>query len=198
MSKELGYSATLTGASFLLYELKQLLKLKKQGLSDTELKKKVIEENIFEYKASSSLKRIVPSVIRRANVLDDYLQEKVLNSPIDEAKIINLYAIMKTDRLFFEFMQEVIQEKLDTNNYLFEKKDLNVYFVSKAEQDEKIAKWTELTNDKLKQVYLRLLYEAGLLRDKNSGELNRLFIDEEIKRHLSSIGDSMYLKAMGE
>jgi Putative inner membrane protein (DUF1819) len=198
MPKELGYSATLTGASFLLYELKQLLKLKQQGLSDAELKKKVIEENTFDYKVPSSLKRIVPSVIRRANVLDDFLQEKVLNSPIDEAKIINLYAIMKTDRLFFDFMQEVIQEKLDTNNYLFEKKDLNVFFVSKAEQDEKISKWTELTNDKLKQVFIKLLYEAGLLRDKKSGELNRLFIDEEIKRHLSSIGDSMYLKAMGE
>ncbi|MFE8698273.1 DUF1819 family protein [Cytobacillus sp. FJAT-53684] len=198
MTKELEYSATLTGASFLLYELKQVLKLKKQGLSDAEIKKKVIEENIFEYKYTSSLKRSVPSVIRRAVVLDEQLQEWVLSGPLDIGKIINLYAIMKTDRLFFEFMNEVLREKLEADNYLIEKKDLNVFFITKAEQDDKMAKWTELTINKLKQVYMKLLYEAGFLEDKKTGELSRVLIDEEIKRHLTYIGDSAYLKAMGE
>lgn len=198
MVKELEYSATLTGASFLLYELKQVLKLKRKGLSDAEIKKKVIEDNVFEYKVTSSLKRIVPSVIRRANVLDDQLKDWVLNSPLEVGKIINLYAIMKTDKLFFEFMNEVIREKLDANNYLLEKKDLNIFFITKAEQNEKMAKWTELTVNKLKQVYMKLLYEAGLLRDKQSGELSRLLFDEDIKRHLTYIGDTAYLKAMGE
>ncbi|MEQ2529581.1 DUF1819 family protein [Bacillaceae bacterium CLA-AA-H227] len=198
MTKELAYSATLTGASFLLYELKQVLKLKEQGLSDSEIKKKVIDENVFEYQVTSSLKRIVPSVIRRGNVLDETLQEWVLNSPLEVGKIINLYAIMKTDKLFFEFMYEVIKDKLDTNNYLLEKKDLNVFFTTKAEQDENMAKWTEQTINKLKQVYMKLLYEAGLLRDKKSGELNRLLIDQDFKNYLIHIGDTSYLKAMGE
>lgn len=198
MVKELEYSATLTGASFLLYELKQVLKLKRQGLSDAEIKKKVIEDNVFEYKVTSSLKRIVPSVIRRANVLDEQLRDWVLNSPLEFGKIINLYAIMKTDKLFFEFMNEVIREKLDANNYLIEKKDLNLFFMTKAEQNEKVEKWTELTVNKLKQVYIKLLYEAGLLRDKKSGELSSLLFDEDIKRHLTYIDDTAYLKAMGE
>ncbi|GAB6563738.1 DUF1819 family protein [Bacillus cereus group sp. Bc222] len=198
MVKGLEYSAALTGASFLLYELKQVLKLKKQGLSDAEIKKKVVEDNIFEYRTTSSLKRSLPSVIRRLNVIDDTLCDLLLESPLEVSKIINLYAIMKTDRLFFEFMKEVIQEKLEANNYLLEKKDLNIFFLSKTEQDEKVAKWTELTINKLKQVYIKLLLEAGLLRDKKSGELNRLLIDEELKRHFISIGDFSYLQAMGE
>lgn len=198
MAKELEYSATLTGASFLLYELKQVLKLKRQGLSEAEIKKKVIEDNVFEYQVTSSLKRSVPSVLRRANALDKSLQELVLNSPLEVGKIINLYAIMKTDKLFFEFMNEIIREKLEANNYLLEKKDLNGFFTVKEEQNEKMAKWTELTVNKLKQVYMKLLYEAGFLRDKKSGDLNRLLFDEEIKRHLTNIGDTAYLKAMGE
>lgn len=198
MTKELDYSATLTGASFLLYELKQVLKLKRENLSDSIIKRKVIDENVFDYQATPSLKRIVPSVLRRANVLDVYLQELVLNSPLEVGKIINLYAIMKTDKLFFEFMNELIREKLNTNNYLLEKKDLNIFFITKAEQNEKIANWTELTINKLKQVYIKLLYEAGVLRDKKTGELSRVLLDEDIKSHLKSIGDNVYLKAMGE
>jgi hypothetical protein len=135
MTKELDYSANLTGASFLFLELKQVLKLKKMGMSDVEIKKKVIEENVFQYQFPSSLKRIVPSVIRRANVLDEVLEDFVLHGQLEMGKIINLYAIMKSDRLFFEFMNDVIREKLEANNYLLEKKDLNVFFISKAEQD---------------------------------------------------------------
>ncbi|WP_121614396.1 DUF1819 family protein [Mesobacillus foraminis] len=198
MTKELDYSATLTGASFLLYELKQVLKLKSKGLSEAEIKQKVIEDNVFEYKFTSSLKRIVPSVIRRAAALDERLQGWVLNGPLEEGKLINLYAIMKTDRLFYEFMNEVIREKLEANNYLLEKKDLNVFFISKMEQNMKMAKWTELTISKLKQVYMKLLYEAGLLKDKKTGELNRLLLDKGLKHHLEYIGDSSYLRAMGE
>jgi hypothetical protein len=198
MTKELNYSATLTGASFLFFELKQVLKLKRQGMPYGEIKKKVIGENIFEYQVTSSLKRIVPSVLRRATALDETLQELVLNSQLGTGKIINLYAIMKTDKLFFEFMNEIIREKLDSNNFLLEKKDLNVFFTTKAEQDEKLAKWTELTVNKLKQVYLKLLFEAGLLKDKKTGELNRLFFDDDIKRHLTNKGDRSYLRAMGE
>jgi hypothetical protein len=198
MTKELDYSANLTGASFLFFELKQVLKLKKEGIPDVDIKKKVIEENVFEYQVTSSLKRIVPSVIKRANCLDEFLQDMVLSSQLEVGKIINLYAIMKTDRLFFEFMNEVIREKLDGNNYLLEKKDLNIFFTVKAEQNEKIEKWTELTINKLKQVYMKILYEAGIVRDKKSGDLNRLLFDEDIKRHLTFIGDSEYIRAMGE
>jgi hypothetical protein len=198
MTKELEYSANLTGVSFLLHELKQVLKLKKKGLSDDDIKKKIIKDNIFEYKVTSSLKRIVPTIIRRANVLDESLQDLILSSPLEIGKIINLYAIMKTDRLFFEFMNEVIREKLNANNYLLEKKDLNVFFIEKAEQDEKLGKWSELTVNKLKQVYLKILYEAGFVRDKKSCDLNRLLFDDEIKRQITFIGDTAYLKAMGE
>ena len=109
MAKELEYSANLTGASFLFYELKQVLKLKKSGLSDQEIRVKVINENLFDCKGITSLKRTVPTVIKRANTLDEPLQEWVLIGPLEVGKIINLYTIMKTDKLFFEFMNEVIR-----------------------------------------------------------------------------------------
>lgn len=198
MTKELDYSATLTGASFSFLELKKVLKLKREGLKDSDIKKKVFEDNLFQYEVRTSMKSVFPSVMRRANVLDEELQQIVIEGQLEIGKMINLYAIMKTDKLFFEFMNEVVREKLEMSNYLLEKKDLNIFFIAKSEQNEKIAKWTENTIAKLKQVYLKLLYEAGMISDKKTGELNRLIIDERIKNHLNIIGDSAYLKAMGE
>jgi hypothetical protein len=121
-----------------------------------------------------------------------------LQDSLNSGKVINLYAIMKTDRLFFEFMNEVIREKLESDNYLFEKKDLNLYFASKAEQDSGVAGWTEQTVNKLKNVIQRILLESGILKDKKTGELGRLLMDERLKRHLIQIGDIAFVRAMGE
>jgi hypothetical protein len=198
MTKDLEYSAALTGASFSFLELKKVLKLKQQGLLDSEIRKKVFEENLFQYEVKTSMKSVFPSVMRRANALDDVLQQMVLESRLEMGKIINLYSIMKTDRLFFEFMNETVREKLEVNQYLLERKDINLFFTAKSEQNEKMAKWTEKTMAKLKQVYIKLLFEAGMVKDKKTGELSRLIMDDSLKFHLQTIGDYAYLRAMGE
>lgn len=197
MSKELLYGANLTGASFLFLELKQVIRLIEDGLSEKEIKEKILLDNIFQYEKTSSLKRMIPSLLKRASILDKDMQRMILEEPVDIGKTINLYAIMKTDLLFFEFMNEVIKEKLQTNDYMFEKKDINTYFTYKAEQDEKVAGFSEQTVNKLKQVFIRILLEVGILKDKRSGELNRLFLDDRIKEHLLRIGDKHFVRAMG-
>jgi hypothetical protein len=197
MPIELEYSANLTGASFLFFEFKQVIKLYQQGLSEKEIREKVIKENLFQYKHTSSLKRSLPSLIRRANVLDETLRQMLLEGQLETGKVITLYAIMKTDRLFFEFMNEIIAEKFAENNYVLEKKDLNIFFTYKAEQNEKIAGWTDKTVKKLKQVYNKILFESGILRDKKSGKLNKLLLDEDLKRHLIYLGDRVFVRAIG-
>lgn len=197
MISELQYSSSLTGASFLMYELKQVIGLKVQGLNDKETKQRVTEENLFQYKYESSIKRSLPSVLRRVNALDETLYQMVLEEPLETGKIINLYAIMKTDRLFFEFMDEVIKEKYESNNLLLETKDLNLYFTVKAEQDNKVAGFTEKTVAKLKQVFYKVLFESGILKDKKTGELSRILMDEDLKEYIIRIGDGQFVKAMG-
>lgn len=198
MTIELDYSATLTGASFMFYEFKQVVSLKEQGFTEQEIREKVLTENLFQYQVNASLKRSLPSVLRRASVLDDTLYKMVLEQSMESGKTINLYAIMKTDRLFFEFMNEVIREKLESDDYLLERKDLNLYFTSKAEQDSGVAGWTEQTVNKVKQVILRILHESGFIKDKKKGEISRLMMDEQLKQHLIQIGDIAYVRAMGE
>ena len=195
---EIEYSSVLTGAGFMLYEVKQVAKLKQQRLSDKEIRQKVLEENIFQYDKLSSMKRALPYILKRVDVLDDTLSQLLIEEPYEVGKVINLYAIMKFDLLFYEFMKEVIAEKLNNNDYFFDKVDVNVFFAVKMEQSEFMAGWSDSTVAKLKQVFKKILLNTGMLKDLKSGELSRLSIDERIKIHLNQIGDAKYLQAMGE
>lgn len=195
---KISYSASLTGAGFMLYEFKQVVKLKNEGHSDQEIRKKVINENLFEHQKISSVKRGLPSIIRRANALNEEIRNLVMTEPIETQKVVNIIAIMKTDRLFFEFMNEVIREKIQASDHYFERKDINLFFSTKAEQEETIANWSEETIKKLKQVHQKILLETGMLKDLKSGELNRLFVDEQLTRQLNHIDGKKYIRALGE
>lgn len=198
MTIDLEYSSSLNGASSLLFELKQVVKLKRMGLTSPEIRAKVIEENLFQFGNLGRINRTLPSIMRRLEVIDPVLTDLMLEGSIEMSKVINLYAIMKTDLLFFEFMNEVISEKFRHNDYLIEKKDMNVFFTAKAEQSEKVASWSAINTEKLKRAYMQVLYESGILKERRGNELDRLIIDQQLREHLIHIGDAQYVHAMGE
>lgn len=198
MTIELEHSSSLNGASTLLFELKQVVKLQQSGLSTKEIRSKVVDENVFQFENKGRITRTLPSVMRRAQTIDSTLASLMIEGSVEMSKVINLYAIMKTDLLFYEFMDEVISEKLQNNDYIIEKKDINIFFTTKAEQSDKVASWSVMNTEKLKRAFMQVLYESGMLKNRQSKELNRLIIDEQIKIHLNHIGDTKYVRAMGE
>lgn len=192
------YSAKLTGESFLLFEFKTIAKLKKDGFSDKDIRKKVLEENLFQYKYKSSISRRLTPLIQRINIIDETLINMLIEDPLESGAIINLYAIMKNDRLFFEFMNEVVREKIEYKYDFIEKKDINMFFIEKSEQSDLVSGWSDQTIAKLKQVIFKILSEVGIIKDIKTGKINRLLIPSEVKNYLLSIGEDKYLKAMGE
>lgn len=188
------YRANLTGAWFLFYEIKQVIKLIQKGMTDKEIKQVVFEENLFQYDKKSSITRAFPSVLRRARLLSDELRKVVIEGSMENSKLVNLLAITLDDLLFEEFMQEVIREKYHNNDLILEKKDVNVFFTHKAEQSEKVRSFSVATVNKLRQVYFKIFVESGVLSDVKTGELNRIYLDEHLKLLLKENDNHEFIK----
>src|SRR5699024_6324966 len=107
---------------------------------------------------------------------------------------INFYAIMNTDLLFYEFMDEVIKNKLQNNDLIYEKKDINIFFNEKADYNKKLAKWSDSTMKRLKSSYNRLLLEIGYLEKLSSTDLIPVQIDDLLRDYLVKIGDKIMLR----
>ena len=191
------YTSTLKSSSYLYLELKKSCNLKIQGLDEEEIKNKAIEENIFALSTETRKKGIASAVVNRIKVLDDYLIDKIANGNLQTSKQLALYSILKTDRLFFEFMKEVYREKILLKDYILTDKDFNVFFRRKSEQSEKIANWVDYTYYKLGQVYKRILTEAGFIKIVNKDiEIVPQIMEDDVINHLNSIGDTIYIEAM--
>lgn len=191
------YKSTIKSMAFLYLELKKASGLYLQGLKADEIKKKALEENIFLLDTENRIKEIASTVLKRIKVLDEFLLRKLTNGNLETSKQIALYAILKTDRLFFEFMQEVYREKYLLGDYIITDRDFNTFFQRKSEQSEQVASWKDYTLYKLKQVYKRILLQADFVKkNKKNIQIVRPLMEEDVVEHLKSKGDQIYLKAM--
>ena len=193
----LPYTSVLKSRPFLYLELKKAAGLVLQGFSIEEVKEKSLEENLFALNTEGRKKEIASTVTNRIKTLDDFILNKIVYGNLQTSKQLALYSILKTDRLFFEFMTEVYKEKLLLNDLIITDKDFNIFFRRKSEQSEKIAGWKDYTFYKLEQVYKRILSEAGFVKNsRNEVEILPQIIEEDVISHLKNIGDLSYLEAM--
>lgn len=197
MQKELEYKSTIKSRPFFFQETKKVASLINQGFKDIEIKNKAKDENIFQVNTETRRSEIASIVLQRVKAIDETLIVKLANGSLGVSKQITVYAIMKTDRLFFEFMNEVFREKILLKDFTLQDKDFNIFFDRKKEQSEKVASWDDYTFYKLKQVYIRILFEAGFIKDqKNDREIVKPMIEEDITYCLKEIGDTKYLNAL--
>ncbi len=193
----LKYSAGLISQSFWLAETREIIKLKKDGTAEEEIKKMCIEEDLFNTQRESYSLRINRDVTRRLKNIDNELIDIFLSSDISTQKLINLYLIAKNDRLFFEFLFEVYREKNFIGAKSLSKSDLNTFFNNKELQSDIVKGWVETTKAKLKNLYFNFMTEANLLTGKDGEKLiTPPILDPRLENYLELNGDVAILKAI--
>ncbi len=191
------YSAGLVSQSFWFLEFKKVVRLRKEGIDYTEIRKMCVAENLFgiakEYRAT----RMAQYVIARVKTMDDDLVDLFCSTDITTQKLINLITVFKIDRLFFEFTYEVYREKIIVGAGTIEDADVNAFFTRKETQSELVAAWTDVTKRHLRAVYLTFLTDANLLTvvDKKR-TITPPIMDMALERYLKDHNDTAMIKAL--
>lgn len=190
------YIASITREQFLFHEMRITAKLLCEGLSDEDAIKKIIEDNLFQYPTSNTIKRMAKTCITRLNSMEDNsLIYAVATEPSNVSKQICLYAMMKQFRLIWEFMITVIGEKYRQNDMTFGKIDLNVFFLRLQEQNDTVAGWSDSTITKIKQVIVKTLIENEYIDNIKAGKLNPVLISPILENALRTNGNEIALPA---
>ena len=191
------YSAGLVSQSFWFVEMKNIVKLLNDGKSAEEIKRLCIAENLFGAANEYRAKRMYGYIWNRAKRLDKTLIDLFLTSDLATQKIINLLMILRSDRLFFEFMFEVYREKNILGLREIEDADLNIFFKNKEIQSEDIANWSDNTKRRLRSIYVNYLTDANLITvvDKKR-MITPPILDIALERYLNDCGDGAIIKAI--
>ncbi len=194
MSSE--YNGGLTREQFLFYEMRVSASLIVCGLSEVDAINKIVSENLFQFPTERTLKTVASGCMRRIKALDNYsLLNELATGSFVVAKQINLYAMMKQNKIVWDFMVTVIGEKYRTQDYEFSNKDLNVFMLRLCEQNDEVGQWSEATLKKIKQVLRKCLVECDYLDNVRSSKLNNVYISPELEAGIVENSDQIVFPA---
>ena len=190
------YKASITREQFMFFEMRTTAKLLMEGLSDQDAIQRIISENLFQYPTERQIRSQALACLKRLHGMnDDTLVEAIATQPSDSAKQVCLYAMMKYNRLVWDFMVTVVGEKYRNRDMSFGRRDLNVYFIRLQEQIDSVAAWSDTTVAKAKQILLRVLVENEYLDSISSDHLNPVWLDKQLENAIRANHDEAMLPA---
>jgi hypothetical protein len=191
------YSAGAVKMSFWFMEFRKVVQLLSNGMSMEDIKKLNIEENIFSAPTPPRANQIFNTVSARVKTLDESFYTIFLSSDLASQKLFALVAAMAYDTLFFDFVYEVIREKMIIGNNTLSDSDVRIFFKDKQQQDEKVAGWTDATLVRLGRCYKTMLYEAGVIdKAKEERQILKPLIDPVMQRWLEDHDMAICVKAL--
>lgn len=190
------YNGGLTREQFLFFEIRIVAGLVLSGLSREDIVQKIKDENLFQFPTERMITSIANTCFKRLEALNsETLVYHLANSSAEVGKQINVYAMMKYNRIVWDFMTTVVGEKYRTQEFDFSRKDLNLFFFRLQEQNDSVASWSDGTIDKIKQVLTKTLVECGYLDSNRSDHLNLITIEPELEDEICASGDLSALPA---
>lgn len=191
------YTSTFTGENFLYPETRIIARLMLNNLTEKEIKEKILNENIFQYKTIKRAGRRITDIIKRLENSDKNFLEFFNSSSNEEGRIINLFILYKKNRLLSDFMNEVVRSKYEIQQYTLADADIRIFFNKKAQTEENVRKWKDYTIYKLSQVLRKILIEAGILKKNDYYKLIVPYISNDLKNFLIMRDASIFLESIG-
>lgn len=156
------YRAAATKLPFWFMEFRKEVGFLAEGKTFDEIRNLANDQNVFGASTPQRAKVIYQTVTARIKSLGDSFYTIFEDSDIATQKLFALAGIMANDTLFFDFVYEVIREKMLIGSNEYADSDVRIFFNNKQLQDKKVAGWTDASLNNLRKSYKNYLFEAGM------------------------------------
>jgi len=176
---------------------KVIAKMIMDGLDKYQISQLFYVENCIQIASVDRRREVTNEIYRRLQELDTFLLKSMLELDLVTSKFILLYAITKSDQLFFEFLSETYRDALLSEKKYISMDDFDHFFITKKETNLIVNGWSSVTIEQLAKGYRRLLIDSGLgTRETKNIHVNKIIIHPDIIRHIKRNGDYKYLQAI--
>lgn len=198
------YRGSITREQWLVNETRTVARLMlDEGFTEEhELVDYVAANNPFQYPTEREVKSIARACARRLIALSNdgdirkQLIDLIAHGTPDQLKQTNLYAMMRDNRIVWDFMLGVVARKFAALDTTLRKHEFVDFLEGLRAQDEKASRWSDNTMKKIRQVLAACLEQCGMY-DRRTELLQPLFLDFELEMAIRANGDEQVLAAFG-
>ena len=147
------------------------------------VRKKVLEDNSFQTRTLSTLKKRYGEVSRRLQRLSDFEIELLAENNALYTKQLVWLSICRHYSLIKDFALEVIIPQYESARFLIALEDFDAFYNRKAEWHQNLDGASKLTKGKVRQVLFLMLKECNLI--DNNNEIQYQQLDERLEHVIS-------------
>ena len=191
------YSSAIKKTPYKYPIAKKIGRLMLDGLDRDEVYRECYDNNAIEIESIDRRREITNVLYERLLVLDKFLLTQFCEGDVATSKFLLVYAIAKTDTLFFDFLFEVYREALLGDKNYLSIDDFDQFFAAKKETDLIVAKWGGHTLTCLTKGYRNILVDSGLgVRDRRNIVAQHMLVHPDVEEYIANMGDMEYLQAI--
>jgi hypothetical protein len=190
------YSTTITAGSLMIRESIKVASLMLTGLGKQEIKKKVIEENLFQFRSQGASKIRCGLILQRLGLLNPEILSMITGSDYTLAVQCLLACALKHSRLIGDFMIQVIGSRIRIINDTLSYRDWEKFLETCEQVEPRVGAFTELTRKKLRQIVFKILIESRYLEGQKTRRLTPVRIEPELKAFLIRNKERYVLKCL--
>lgn len=181
------YSVSFTAGALMRSETEKVIRAVKEGSSLDE-----VDPDVLDVHSRRGRERKTEEVVKRLKHVDRRIWDDFLSLTAAEQSITLYYACLKTYRLMFDFHMDVVLPRWQTMEHRLEAHDARRFLERRADAHPEVDTWSQSTWEKIRQVLLKMLTEAGLLQD---GIIVAPSIEGDVWERFVYVGDLWFLEA---
>lgn len=196
MNKSSIYSADFVAGSLLISESRQIARLLLDGVDQKAWRKAIEVENVLQKRNPLAAKRQAKLIKNRLDLMKPELWELVVNGTSEVIVHALLAATIKQTRLLGDFMDKVIRQHWRTFTTRISSKDWEDFMETCAQMEPHVLKWTESTQNKIRQVAFRILAESKYIDGTRTLGLLPVSVTPDVRRYLVKNSEEYVLNCM--
>ena len=183
--------AAYTKYAFAFTETVAIAELLRQGLDYKTIKQRVVEDDLFQIRSRNSRQGAFQTIWQRLEKLPPEYIQLIATGHADVRRFTVLCLILLQHRLLRELIIDVLLNKVHQFDLVVKASDLRVFFETKRQESQTLAKWSKATYQKASSNTVLVLVGAGLLqpiKPKGSYEIRATPVPIALKQQLIADG----------
>jgi hypothetical protein len=190
------YNAEIVAGALMLSESRQIARRLLEGVTDSELKKLLVEDNILQKRSPSTALRQAALIKKRLQLVNSELLRVIADGTREVATQALLAAAIKHNKLLGDFMLRVVKEHWLAYEKELKRSDWPRFLEECQHIDPTVLTWSKATRQKIGQVVVRCLIEARYIDGARSLQITPVHIYGEVLNYLRRNDEQYALACM--
>lgn len=190
------YNAEIVAGALMLSESRQIAHRLLEGVTDSELKRLLVEDNILQKRSPSTALRQAALIKKRLRLVTGELLRVIADGTREVATQALLAAAIKHNKLLGDFMLRVVKEHWLAYEKELKRSDWPRFLEECQHIDPTVLTWSKATRQKIGQVVVRCLIEARYVDSARSLQITPVHIYGEVLDYLRRSDEQYVLTCM--